>query len=80
MFDNTQKTKINCIDERVLPNKGLTNLWKFADFMGYDYFHDRVNYDNYLKLLIIELEKQKIPIIKVGDDIKYWIINLNNIL
>jgi len=79
MFDNTQKTKIDCIDERILPKEGLINLWRFTDFMGYSHAYDRPKHDKYLKLLIIELEKQKIPIIKIGDDIGTWIINLNNI-
>ena len=79
MFDNTQKTNIDCIDKRILPGDGLINLWKFADFMGYSRIHDRPKHDEYLKLLVVELEKNEIPIIKVGNDIATWIIRLDNI-
>jgi len=79
MFDNTQRTEINYIDERIFPN-GITVLWRFAQFCGKcGAFTPKEETLAYLKLLVKELEDQQIPIMRIGEDMRYWIIHTENI-
>ena len=79
MFDNTHKVSVDAVDDRVLPAKGLINLWRLVNFLGYSVHYDKYKHDQYLDLLVVELEKHKIPIFKVGSSASLWFVRLEDI-
>jgi len=79
MFDNTQRTEINNIDERVFPD-GLTVLWKLARFAGKcGAFTPKEETLDYLGLLVKKFDETSIPIIKIGEDPYYWFVRVEGI-
>jgi hypothetical protein len=80
MFDNTQTTKVECIDERFLPASGVIVLWKLTQFCGKNgAFTSIKEKEKYLEELIDAFTEHSIPLIKIGNDKFYWLVRLEDI-
>jgi hypothetical protein len=72
MLDNEQKVDVKGIDERILPENGFITLNEIQRYSDSTYL-------GYIDDLAKELERQNIPILKVGTNKRYWIIRLEDL-